>query len=102
MLSRLERNLASFVVELNGEEEPEEFAMIDRNGIFRPHWPTLPNGYPDAVDPKKGYEGYEIGQNRRRGILPASRIHHHDDALRGSQGMAKPPTWNGRDPPSGR
>jgi hypothetical protein len=34
MLSRLERNLASFVVELNGEEEPEEFAMMIGMGFF--------------------------------------------------------------------
>jgi hypothetical protein len=34
LLSRLEQNLASFVVSLNGEEEPEEFAMMIGMGFF--------------------------------------------------------------------
>jgi hypothetical protein len=34
LLSRLEQNLASLVVNLNGEEEPEEFAMMIGMGFF--------------------------------------------------------------------
>ena len=34
LLSRLEQNLASLVVDLNGEEEPEEFAMMIGMGFF--------------------------------------------------------------------
>ena len=90
LLSRLEQNLASLVVDLNGEVEPEEFAMMVGMGFF-----VLTGRRYQMVIPTRLTLGkvmnaaLEIGKNRRRGILPASRIHHHDDALRESQGMAK-------------
>ena len=34
LLSRLEQNLVSLVIDLNGEEEPEEFAMMIGMGFF--------------------------------------------------------------------
>ena len=103
LLSRLENNLASFVVNLDGEEESEEFAMMVGMGFF-----VLTGQRYQMVIPRRLTLGtvmeaaLALAKTEDKELHPASRTHHYDNAVRRSQGMANSPTSNGRGPPAGR
>src|SRR6476659_1665511 len=92
LLSRLEQNLASLVVDLDGEGEPEEFAMMVGMGFFVLTGERYQMVIPTRLTLTKEGDGRcaRIGKNRRSRIHPASRTLHCHNAVHGSQGMANP------------
>ena len=94
LLSYLEKN-SRFLGGPSGRRDGSGRVHNDgRNGIFRPHRPTLPDGDPDPVDHREGQKSRaEIGPNGRRGILPPSRVPCRHHAIRRGQSMASASAW---------
>ena len=66
MVSQLEKNscLLHHPARRRGSRIGRRFCDDGRNGIFRPHWPALPDGYPRTVGHGRGQKGrVEVCQN---------------------------------------